>query len=568
MRSAARLLIAAGVALALADASVVTLALPALLTDLGTTVEGVAAVIGVYTAVLAVTLPLAAWARRHVNDSVLAGAGFGVFALACALCATADTLGQMLVFRGVQAGGAAFALVAAFSALGGGRLWVAAAVFGTAAGPALGGALTQAFDWPAIFAFQAPVAFAAAAAGALAGRAGVAVEAGGGPVAARADRRAWGGDPLAARVTLGGRGGAMVALGAASAALTGVLFLLVLLLVAGWSLEPLAAAAAVSVLPVAALAGARVRGNPAVRASAGCALIGAGVLALALLPDSAVAWIVAPQVLAGAGMGMALPALAVELVGERTPGEAAALLSVRHLGITLALVLIAPIAAAQLDSTVRDTREKGAALILDARLPPLDKLEMAGSLVADLDPDDARDALNAALDSQAPRFADDPEQRAEYAELTERADAMLLDEIGGAFRTALLIAGGLALIGAVAVLPRGATGATLAAAVASAALLLPAGYALARPHVGPEPVAIADPCEPRALPSTGGIAGFVQDRALEALDSAACRYHSSREELALALADPEEARVYERAHGVDPRSTSGLLDLIGISLGG
>jgi hypothetical protein len=187
---------------------------------------------------------------------------------------------------------------------------------------------------------------------------------------------------------------------------------------------------------------------------------------------------------------------------------------------------------------------------------------MAGPLVADLDPDDARDALNTALDSQAPRFEDDPEQRAEYAELTERADAMLLDEIGGAFRTALLIAGGLALIGAVAVLPRGATGAGVAVAVTAAALLLPAWYALASPHVGPEPVTIADPCEPRALPSTGGITGFVQDRALEALDRAACRYHSSREELALALADPDEAKAYERAHGVDPRSTSGLLDLI------
>jgi hypothetical protein len=267
-------------------------------------------------------------------------------------------------------------------------------------------------------------------------------------------------------------------------------------------------------------------------------------------------------------MGMALPALASELIGERTPGEAARLLSVRHAGITLALLLIAPIAAAQLDTTVQETREKGAALILDARLPPLDKIKMAGPLVADLDPDDARDALKRALDAQAPRFADDAAQRAEYASLTKRADAMLLDEIGGAFRTALVIAGVLALIGAVAVLPRGATAATVAGGVAAAALLLPIGYALAKPHVGPEPVTIADPCQPRALPSTGGITGFVQDRALEALDSAACRYHSSREALALALADPAEAKAYEAKYGVDPRSTGGILDLLGLNLGG
>ena len=473
------------------------------------------------------------------------------------LCAGADSLTAMLVFRGIQAVGAAFALVAAFAALGGGRLWVAAAVFGTAAGPALGGALTQAFDWPAIFAFQAPIAAAAAVAGALTAPS---VEL----FVSHTDKSTLG----AAGTVVAGRSGAMVALAAASAALTGVLFLLVLLLVAGWSLEPLAAAAAVSVLPVAALAGSRIRGPAATRASAGCALIGAGVLALGALPDSAVVWIVAPQILAGAGMGMALPALAGELIGERTPGEAARLLSVRHAGITLALVLIAPIAAAQLDSTVRDTREKGAALILDARLPPLDKIQMAGPLVADLDPDDARDALKRALDAQAPRFADDPGQRAEYAKLTERADAMLLDEIGGAFRTALVIAGGLALIGAVAVLPRGATAATVAGGVAAAALLVPIGYALAKPHVGPEPVTIADPCQPRALPSTGGLTGFVQDRALEALDNAACRYHSSREALALALADPAEAKAYEAEYGVDPRSTGGILDLLGLNLGG
>ena len=48
------LAVAAG--LGLADASIVTLALPDILSDLDTTVEGVAAVIGVYTVVLAALL--------------------------------------------------------------------------------------------------------------------------------------------------------------------------------------------------------------------------------------------------------------------------------------------------------------------------------------------------------------------------------------------------------------------------------------------------------------------------------------------------------------------------------
>ena len=44
-----------------------------------------------------------------------------------------------------------------------------------------------------------------------------------------------------------------------------------------------------------------------------------------------------------------------------------------------------------------------------------------------------------------------------------------------------------------------------------------------------------------------------------ALDRAACRYGSSREELALALVDDDARADYEREYGVDPRSIGGLL---------
>ena len=68
--------------------------------------------------------------------------------------------------RALQALGASALLAAAFDALDGGgagrRLWVGAAVAGTAAGPALGGILTELFDWRAIFVAQAPIALAAA----------------------------------------------------------------------------------------------------------------------------------------------------------------------------------------------------------------------------------------------------------------------------------------------------------------------------------------------------------------------------------------------------------------------
>jgi hypothetical protein len=117
------------------------------------------------------------------------------------------------------------------------------------------------------------------------------------------------------------------------------------------------------------------------------------------------------------------------------------------------------------------------------------------------------------------------------------------------------------------VLPRGPRGRAIALAAALAALALPALQAAARAQLAPAPVAIADPCAPRDLPRTGGIDGLVEDAALKALDRAACRYGSSREELALALADADAARAFRDAHGVDPRSTGGLLDILGISPG-
>jgi MFS family permease len=67
-----RLAVALAAAFALADASIVTLALPQLLTQLDTTVEGVAAVIGVYTVVLGLALLPAEHLRRRLGAGPLA----------------------------------------------------------------------------------------------------------------------------------------------------------------------------------------------------------------------------------------------------------------------------------------------------------------------------------------------------------------------------------------------------------------------------------------------------------------------------------------------------------------
>jgi hypothetical protein len=491
-------------------------------------------VLGVYTLVLTVALPVAARAPRGAAPGAL------VFAAASLGCGLAGSIEALLVLRGVQAVGAAALLVGAFALLEAGgagrRAWTATAIFGFAAGPALGGVLTQALDWRAIFLVQVPLAAAAAVA---AWRAARARDESSSP--APASRVSW---PF----------GPAVALALLSAALVGVLFLLVLLLVTGWSTTPLAAAATVSALPVAAVAAARVGGPARVRAAAGAVLVAGGVLALASLPGANLWWTVPPQLMAGAGLGLALPALAGGLLPEETPEQAAWLLSLRHAGITAALIVLAPVASAQLDDAVAETRIKGTALVLDARLPPLEKLSLAGTLVGDVDPVDPRGELQAALDRARPGVED----TAVFDELARRADETLVAGVHDAFAVALAICGALALIAALALLPWDRR---VLAAVA-AAVVLAGGARLARPSLEPEPVRIADPCQPRDLPSTGGLEGALQDAALVALDRAACRFGSSREELALALVDDDAREDYRREYGVDPRTIGGLLGAV------
>jgi hypothetical protein len=610
-----RALIAIAAGLALADAAVVTLALPQLLLELDTTVEGVAAVIGVYTVVLAITLPLSAALHSRASG----GAGALLFAAASIGCASSDSLEMLLAMRALQALGASALLAAAFDALEGGgagrRLWVGAAVAGTAAGPALGGALTELFDWRAIFVAQAPVAFAAAPALLRS------------PIASVREAL-----PRPPRDLL-----AAAALALLSGALTAVVFLLVLLLISGWSIDPLAAAAAVTMLPLAAVAGSFVRAAAAPRALAGCLLVAGGIGGLAFLPEASAFWTLLPQLLAGFGMGMAFPALAGELLHERTRSQSAALLSLRHWGITIALALLAPIVAAELDDQVQLARERGTALVLDAALPPTDKIELAPRLFADLETEDPRDALAQALARERRRVTtgdrdllsrlqrldrqlggggelldrleqlqdqygstldeaargldrllgtdraedllDDiqegaagdstPQQLgAEIDRLGADLDDAVLAAVDAAFSPAFAVTGAMALLAALLLVfrlgrgerpARGPPPAALIGLAAALALALPAGYAIAEADLEPEPVQIADPCKARERRSVGGIEGMVEGIALRGLDRAACRFGSSREELVLALFDDQSRRDYEREHGVDPRRLDSVL---------
>jgi MFS family permease len=545
-----RISIALAAGIALADASIVTLGLPSILVELDATVEGVALVLGVYTAVLAIALPPAAYLCRRYGDAPVGAAGFALFLAASLGCGASDSLGLLLALRGVQALGGAAGLVAAFALLDGGnpgagrRMWVAASVFGIAVGPALGGALTQAFSWRAIFIAQAPIVLP----GLL-----VALQ------TARTEQmdagyRATGeaSSPLPWRPA--------VALGLISASLTAVVFLVVLLLVSGWSIEPLTAALAVSVLPVAAIASSRLPGDPLIRAVAGCLLVAGGVGCLALLPGASAWWTVVPQVLGGAGMGLALPALSGELIPERTRLDSARLLSIRHAGIAVALAALAPLISSNLTSTIDTAREQGTAAVLDARLPPENKIEIAPDLFGGLNTDDPRGELRSSI-AEA-RAGLDPDEVTEIDRLGDRLDDVVTGAVRSAFRATFIVTAGLALLAALVLLSgalaRGTIRRPAVTVAVIAALAAVGGYGVAYASSTRESVQIGDPCQDRQLPDVGGISGALQNISLSALDRAACEFGSSREELLLALFDDRLQREFEKEHGVDPRSITSL----------
>jgi hypothetical protein len=545
-----RAFIAVAAGIALADASIVTLGLPSILVELDATVEGVALVLGVYTAVLAVALLPAVWLCRRFGDARVGAAGFALFLAASLGCGASNSLGLLLVLRGVQALGGAAGLVAAFALLDGGRpgpgrrMWVAASVFGIAIGPALGGALTQAFSWRAIFIAQAPIVLP----GLL--------------VALQVART----EPADVTVSEAERGSSpfpwrpAIALALLSASLTAVVFLVVLLLVSGWSIEPLAAALAVSVLPIAAIASSRVPGDPEIRAVTGCLLVAGGVGCLALLPGASAWWTVVPQMLAGAGMGLALPALSGELIPERTRQDTARLLSIRHAGIAVALAALAPLISSNLTSTIDTAREQGTAAVLDAKLPPEKKIEIAPDLFGGLNTDDPRGELQKEIDKAESGLEGD--ERAEMGHLGDRLDEVVTGAVRSAFRPTFIVTSALALLAALILLTgagRAAAALTRPAVGAAIAALIAAGaYGIAYASSTRETVKIGDPCNDRQLPDTGGIGGILQNLSLAALDRAACQFGSSREELLLALFDDRLQHKFEQEHGVNPRDVLSL----------
>jgi len=366
-------LLGLGVGLALADSSIVTLALPEILGQFDVAITTVAWVLTSFNLVLAVVaVPAAHVSRRRPRDAFVLGVV--VFAGASLVCGLAPSFEVLVAARCIQALGAALLVTAALDLLSqvegsderALRVWVAAGVLGAALGPAAGGALTQLLGWESIFLVQVPLALALLLA--LRG--------------------------LEARRVVSPAGRPSVTANAAlllvAGGLVAALFLVVLLLVDGWGMSPAAAGLVVTVMPVTAIVVGRIRPQSlgaAQGVACGVILLAGGLAALALMPRAGWGWTIPPQVLVGAGLGLTVGGL-TELALR---GRAAQVvhggwtLAARHAGVVLGLLLLAPVLTTALEKNRDEAIRAGAAVVLDSEIAPLDKLGVAQDVLDEVD---------------------------------------------------------------------------------------------------------------------------------------------------------------------------------------
>ena len=420
-------LLGVAIGLVLADSSIVTLALPEILRRFDVGITTVAWTLTSYNLVLALAVVPAAYvARRHPRRGFVVGVV--LFAGASLACGLAPAFDVLVAARCAQALGGALAVTAALDLLtlatGSDRraaaIWVTAGVLGAALGPALGGVLTSLLGWESIFLVQVPLALTLL----------LAVHG----VAARRLAEPAGRPHLAANAALFLLSGGLVA----------ALFLVVLLLVDGWGMSPALAGLVVTVMPLAAVAAglfAARAGSAGMRMAAGIVLVAGGLAALALLPRAAWEWTVAPQVLVGAGIGLALAALTERAVAGRAEQvvHGGWTLAARHAGVVVGLLLLAPVLTSALDRNEQDALVAGAAAVIDSGIPPLDKLRLAQDVLIHVESAEARE-----LPDIAAPFSDRPDS-AEYRSLLARLQDELDRAVTSAFSGPFLLAAAFAL---------------------------------------------------------------------------------------------------------------------------
>jgi MFS family permease len=531
---AGAVLLAVAVALAFADSSIVMLGLPQIYGELNTSISGVSLVITAYNLVVAVVALALVPVAGRVRPGVLAVVGLAVFAASSLACGLVGDITSLVALRAVQGLGGALLLTASLpvmaaltgSSIRGRAWWGLAGTLGAVLGPAVGGLLTELFDWRAIFLVQAPIA----ALGLL----------------VVADPRVRGlpaaPGPLA-RARLWPNLGLVFAFGA----LVGALFLAVLMIVTVWGFGPLAGALVVSVLPLAAVAVRPLSRHAGATSSAaaGALLLAAGLVALAFLPSVGAAWAAAALVVCGAGFGLLVPPLTAASVAGDTGLAAAAAISVgaRHVGLVAVLLIVAPLLASDLTAGGDRATANATQVILDAPIGLQQKVPIALAIADEFD----RAPRGAVPDVARAFNANGAGDDAGVARVRDHLVETIQSALTRSFRSAYLVAALFALLALVPVLaaapwrrgpedrrgPPTRVAALLAGLVVAAVAFVGAAVAAGGVDLGRSTT--TDPCVVTPRAGGGGIDATLQGIVLDGLAGAACDLRVSREDLVLSF---------------------------------
>ncbi len=171
-RRIALAVLAAAQFMSILDATIVTVALPSIGTDLDLSASSLSWVVNAYVLTFGGFLLLAGRTADLVGRRAVLMAGWGLFGAASLACGLAPTGGALIAGRAVQGLGAALMVPAALSLLttifSGRALATAFGVWGAVSGGAgaigvlLGGTLTDAVGWEWVFLINVPIALAGA----------------------------------------------------------------------------------------------------------------------------------------------------------------------------------------------------------------------------------------------------------------------------------------------------------------------------------------------------------------------------------------------------------------------
>lgn len=157
------------------DASIVNVALPSMMGNLGATLEDISMVVTGYAIANAVILPVSAWLSGRMGRRTYYLGCIILFTASSVACGLAPNLETLIVFRIIQglAGGALLPTSQALiyeqfpkeKAGTAGAIFGMSVMVGPALGPVLGGYLTDEFGWRSIFNINLPLGLLALAVG-------------------------------------------------------------------------------------------------------------------------------------------------------------------------------------------------------------------------------------------------------------------------------------------------------------------------------------------------------------------------------------------------------------------